>query len=343
MNRLRPRRVIASFALIGLLALGALACNEDNPDHETVTVYSGRNQELIGPILERFTEETGIPVEVRYGGTAEMAATILEEGERGRWDIFIAQDGGALGAVQNSGLFAQLDDELLDRVSDGFRSDEGVWVGLSGRARVVAYNTDRIEPEADLPDSILDFTAPEWRGRIGWAPTNGSFQAWVTALRVTLGEDAAREWLEGVRANQPVEYPNNTSIVEAVAAGEVDVGFVNHYYLFNFLRERGDGFAARNHYTAPGDVGTLINVAGAGIYRDSDAADEATELLRYLLSEEGQTYFAEETFEYPVVAGVPSHADLASLDELEPVDLDLSRLEDIEGTLALLRETGVLP
>ena len=322
-----------------LLSIFAVACGGGG---DSLTVYSGRSQELIGPILDRFAEQSGIEVKVKYAGTAELAATLLEEGDRSPADVYIAQDAGALGAVEAAGLFARLDDAVLDRVSPTFRSPAGRWVGLSGRARTIVYNTEQVDP-AELPQSILDFTDPRWKGRIGWAPTNGSFQAFVTAVRLTHGDDVARQWLQGMKANDPVEYPKNTPIVAAVGAGEIAVGFVNHYYLHRFLAEEGEGFKARNFYTAPGDVGTLINVAGAGIIESSHAKDAANQLLLFLLGREAQRYFTEATYEYPLVDGVEANADLRSIAELEPVQLDLGRLADLEGTLKLLRETGVLP
>ncbi len=336
--RLRPR--VALLLPFVVVLLFTAACGGD--DDQSITVYSGRSEELIGPILERFEAQSGIDVNVRYGGTAELLATLLEEGDRSPADVYIAQDAGALGALESAGRLDELDADLLDRVSPAFRSAAGRWVGISGRARVIVYNTERLDP-GDLPDSILAFTDPKWRGRIGWAPVNGSFQAFVTALRLTQGEDAARDWLEGILANDPIEYPKNTPIVAAVAAGEIDVGFVNHYYLHRFLAEEGEGFGARNAYTAPGDPGTLINVAGAAILSSSDARPQAAQLLVFLLSEEAQRYFTQKTFEYPLIEGVEANADLRSIAELQPVDLDLSRLSDLEGTLDLLRETGVLP
>ena len=325
--------------LLLLAATLANACSGD--DGRSVTIYSGRSEELVAPILERFTQETGIEVRVRYGGTAELAALLLEEGDRSPADVFFAQDAGALGAVEAAGLFAELDDEVLERAQETLRAPSGAWVGVSGRARVVVYNTERLSPE-DLPASILDFTDPQWAGRIGWPPTNGSFQAFVTALRLVEGEEAARGWLEGIQANDPIVYAKNTPTVAAVAAGEVDIGFVNHYYLHRFLAEEGDGFGARNHYTAPGDVGTLINVAGVGILNAADHGDEAAELVAFLLSDTAQRYFADETYEYPVVASVEANADVPSIDELQPLAIDLGRLEDLEATLALMRDVGVL-
>jgi len=336
----RTRLRVMGALVLASLALLATACG-DGTERE-ITVYSGRSEELIGPLLQRFSEETGIDVGVRYAGTASLAALLLEEGDRTAADLFIAQDAGALGAVQRAGMFADLDAAVLDRVPVSYRSPSGQWVGISGRARVIVYNTDEVLPE-DLPVSILDFTSESWDGRIGWAPTNGSFQAWLTALRVAAGDDAARAWLDGIEANGATAYSNNTSIVEAVGRGEVDVGFVNHYYLYRFLAEEGDDFPARNYFTGPGDVGTLVNVAGAGVIADSDAGDEAVELLEFLLSDESQAYLSGENFEYPLVDGVETAVDLRPLSEIVPVAIDLNQLEDLEATLELLQDARVLP
>ena len=323
-----------------MLAVLAASCGDDG--EQRLTIYSGRSPELIGPLLERFTEETGIDVGVRYGSTAQLAALLIEEGDQSPADIFIAQDAGALGAVQAAGLFTDIDDDILERVASTYRSREGQWVGLSGRARVVVYNTEVLDP-SDLPDSILEFTDPKWRGRVAWAPTNGSFQAWVTALRVGEGEDGARAWLEGMRANEAPEFPSNSSIVEAVGRGEVDAGLVNHYYLSRFLAEHGDDFPARNYHAGPGDIGTLVNVAGAGVLKTSEATGAARRFLEFMLSDEAQRYYADTNAEYPLVAGVEGAPGLRSIADLQPPDIDLSDLSDLEGTLRLLRDTGVLP
>jgi iron(III) transport system substrate-binding protein len=305
-----------------------------------ITVYSGRNEDFVGFLFEDFTEATGIEVEVRYGDTAELAATIVEEGENSPADLYFAQDAGALGALQAAGLLTDLPEDVVDVVDPLFRSREGQWVGTTGRVRVIAYNTDLVDA-AELPDSVFDLTDPAWEGRIGWAPTNGSFQAFVSAMRVTEGEDVARDWLEGMLANGAVEFPNNTGIVEAVSRGEVEVGITNHYYLYRFLAEDPD-FPVANHYL-PGDIGGLVNIAGVGVLGSSDSQDAAFELVRYLLSEEVQTYFGQnaDTVEFPVVAGVDA-PDLPSLTEIDPPDVDLSNLDDLQGTLQLLQEVGAL-
>ena len=273
-------------------------------EDRTLTVYSGRSRQLVHPLLETFAEVTGVDIRVKYGGSASTAATLLEEGDNTPADVVFLQDPGSLGSLSSAGMLAQIPQETLDKVDPRFRSPVGQWIGTSGRARTVIYNTEAIDPATDLPPSILDFTAPEWKGRVGWAPRNGSFQAFVTALRLQLGEDAARAWLQGMKNNDAREYPNNVTTVVAAASGEVDVGFVNHYYLERFLVEHGPEFGARNHYIGNGDPGALVLVAGAGILEASDNRQTAEEFIEFLLAEPAQQYFASEIKEYPVSAGV---------------------------------------
>ncbi|MSQ11557.1 MAG: iron ABC transporter substrate-binding protein [Dehalococcoidia bacterium] len=328
-----------------LLAVVALAACVGDEDSGQLTVYSGRAEELVGPIITQFEEDTGVKVQVRYGETAQLAATILEEGKNSPADVFWAQDAGALGAVAKKGLFLELPDSVLERVEKRFRSPKGQWVGITGRARVVAYNTQKLT-EQDLPDSIWGFTEPTWKGRIGWPPTNGSFQAFVTALRVLEGEDRAREWLRGIQANEPKAYRNNTTALLAVAAGEVDVAFVNHYYLYAQLKEQGPSFAARNYSPRAGDAGAMINVAGAGVLKSSKHQDGAVQLLGYMLADKAQRFFAgdspDDAFEYPLAPGIPTHPKLVPLSQLKSPNLVLSDLEDLDGTLEILRELGIL-
>jgi iron(III) transport system substrate-binding protein len=310
-------------------------------DTGTLTIYSGRSETLVGSIIERFEAETGVDVAVKYGDTAELAATILEEADASPADVFFAQDAGALGAIAVAGRFAVLPTAVLDRVATRFRSPDGEWVGVSGRARVAAYDSRAIGDSA-LPASILAFTDPAWKGRLAWAPTNGSFQAFVTALRAVEGEDGARAWLEGILANEPKAYESNDAIIAALAAGEVEVGFVNHYYALRQAAEQGPRFPVDNHFFAGGDPGALVNVAGAGVLSTSANPTAALAFLEFLLADEAQAYFADETFEYPLVAGIEIDERLVPLDELEPPDIDLSSLSDLQGTLELLSEVGIL-
>lgn len=336
---------VAALLATATLAIGFAACGKDegaaDEEGSTLTVYSGREEELVAPLLERFEEETGTSLEVRYGDSAELTATILEEGDNSPADVFFSQDAGALGALQKEGLLAELPGELVGKVDPQFRSVDNRWVGTSGRARVVAYNTEALS-EGDLPDSVLDYTDEEWSGRLGWAPTNASFQAFVTAMRVTEGEDVARAWLEGIVANDPAELPDNEAVRDAVASGEIDVGFVNHYYVAQAREEEGADYPVEVDFPPGGDVGSLVNVAGVGILESSDGEEAALEFARFLLADEAQTFFSEETKEYPLIAGVDADPLVVPLADIEQPDVDLSNLDDLQGTLTLLQEAGAL-
>lgn len=305
-----------------------------------LTVYSAREEALVGPVIEQFQQASGIEVRVKYGSNAELVAAVKEEGPNSPADLFFATDPGALTAIAEQ--LAPLPANVLGAVPVAMRSPDGKWVSISGRARVVAYNTNKLK-EPDLPPSIMDYTDAKWKDRIGWAPTNGSFQAFVTALRVANGEDVARRWLQGIKANNPKDYNNNTAIVQAAANGEIDVGFVNHYYLFRFLQERGESFPVRNSYFKNGDIGGLMLANGLAVLSTAKNAEAAHRFASFMLSPVGQQYFASKTFEYPLIEGVSTSPLLPPLKELKLFELDQIKLGDTQGTLRLLRETGVLP
>jgi iron(III) transport system substrate-binding protein len=306
----------------------------------TLVVYCGRNEELVGALVPEIETATGLTLDVRYGNTAELAAQILEEGDNSPAGLYFGQDAGALGALASEGRLTELPASILDLVEGRFRSPEGYWVGVSGRARVLAYNTETVDVTT-LPASILGLPTTEVGGDIGWAPTNASFQSFVTALRVTEGEDGARSWLEAMVEAGVVAFDGNDAILEAVGSGELAVGLVNHYYLYQARKETPD-IAAENYFFPDGDLGSMINVAGVGVLAGSGQEDAALAITEFLLGEAAQTYFAQETSEYPLAAGVPAIEGLTPLAEIETPDLDLSDLEDLEGTVALLTEVGLI-
>lgn len=331
----RPAAAWAGLVLI-LVSMALAACSRDS----TLVVYSGRSESLVGPVVDLFRDATGIEVDVKYGSTAEIAATLLEEGKNSPADVFFAQDPGGLGAVVD--MLSTLPDDILAPVPAWARSPDGDWVGISGRARVVAYNTDAVGT-SELPDTMEGFADPRWKGRIGWPPSNGSFQAMVTAMRVQWGEERTRDWLSGIVDNEPIAYPKNTPTVAAAATGEVEVGFVNHYYLHRFLQEEGEEFGARNHYLTGGGPGSVVLVAGAGILKTTESRDDAEKFMEFLLSTVAQQYFAAQTFEYPLVDGVAIDGVLPPLSGLQNPDIDMASLADLKGTQALLRDLGIIP
>ena len=307
-----------------------------------MTIYAGRSSNLVESLIDSFAERTGIDVKVKFAGGTAIVSTIVEEGDNTPADVVFMSEPGSLGFLASRGFLAPLPEDLLFKVAPRFRDGRGYWVGTSGRARTVVYNVAKVDPETDLPGSMDGFTDPIWMGRIGWAPRNTPFQAFVTAFRIMRGEHAARAWLKGVQANEPMEYPSNTTTVAAVASGEVDVGFVNHYYVERFLQEEGPDFGARNYFIRGGDPGALILVAGVGTLAGSENKRAAALFIEYLLSKEAQQYVAEQTREYPLAAGVPAPDGLPPLASLEPPELDLGVLADFEATLSMLREEGLL-
>jgi len=324
-----------------------LTAQSDGAANEPVelVVYSGRKESLIGPALDKFTKATGNSVKVKYGSTSGMTALLLEEGDATPADVFIAQDAGALGALAKRQRLKKLPEGVMASVEPRFRSPDGVWIGVTGRARSVAYNTAKMKA-SEMPASIVEFTDPRWKGRVGWAPGNGSFQAFVTAMRHRVGDEATEAWLRGMIANEAVVYPKNSAIVRAVGDGEVDLGFVNHYYLYRFLAE-DPAFPVKNHFLPNGDPGALVNVAGVGLPRQDDQekrkAEAALELVRFMLAEEAQNYFAQSTYEYPLARGISPAGDLIPLGRIETPDMDLGDMDDLEGTLVMLRKVGALP
>ena len=350
---------LAALALLTLAACGGSETSEDTqpasttdasataPDGKdpcetasgSLTVYSGRSEKLVADLFSQFSTDTGIDVEVRYGDSGELAGQILTEGNATPADVFFSQDAGALGAVSEAGLFIELEDSVLNRVAAMYRSESNNWVGTSGRARVVIFNPTLV---ATPPTSIDELIDPQWKGKIGFAPTNASWQSFVTALRVLRGEDDARVWLEAFAANKPVAYEKNGAVRDAVNAGEVPLGLVNHYYLYEKIAAEGaENVVAQNQYL-PGDIGGLVNVAGIGALENSDNPEASQCLASYLVSDSAQKFFVEKSFEYPLVDGIVPYEGLPTLAELDPPSIDLSDLQSIAETQELLNDVGLL-
>lgn len=335
-----------ALALAGALALSSCSgaapapSGADAAPERTLTVYSGRDEELVAPLIEQFEEASGIDVEVRYAGSTELAAQILEEGDRTPAQVFLSQDSGSLGALDAEGLLATLPADITSTVPAEYTSTDGSWVGLTGRARVIAYDSETYTAD-QIPADVWELTKPEWNGKVAIAPSNASFQAFVTALRVDEGEDRAREWVEAMVANGVQRYAKNGEILEAVNTGVVPLGLLNHYY---WARSEQDPTTLRAQlkFGEPGSVSALVNVTGAGVLAGSAESTEAQEFIAFLVSTPAQEYFAEETFEYPLVDGVASPAGVPPLSELGGADIDLAQLSSVQQTVDLLTATGLL-
>lgn len=348
MNRSRTRLALIATVAASAIALSACAGDAESTSNgsdedRSLIVYSGRDESLIGPIIEKFEEESGIEVKVRYANSIEMAAQLLEEGERTPAQVFLSQEAGALGELANADLLAPLPEEITGAVAPQYSAADDSWVALTGRARVLLYDSESVS-EDEVPSDVHALTEPEWQGRVGFAPTNASFQSFVTAMRVLEGEDVAEEWLTGMIDNDTEVFDRNGPIVEAVNTGALDVGLVNHYYWVVAAAEAGgpESMRAQLKFGEPGTVSALVNVTGAGVLASAEDSDEAQEFVEYLVSEQAQEHFVEEAGEYSLLPDGPSPADVPSLDELDGPDLDFSELADLDGTLELLQKVGLL-
>ena len=307
-----------------------------------VTVYSGRTENLIRPVLDAFACEAGVSVAVRWGSSTELALLMAEEGDRTAADIFLSRSPGPVGFLESQGLLGTIEPAVLDLVEPQNHSASGTWVGFSGRKRVLVYNVDSYMAE-DLPQSVFDLTDERFRGEVAIPATNGSFVDWFTVFRDQYGSDVAAGWLADMVDNDARYYPNNRSIVEAAGRGEIEMGLVNHYYQYQEAAAAGDSHRASNWDLADDDIGSLLIITAATVTAASDKNDEATELLRYLLGESAQRYFSEETFEYPLAAGVQPVDILPPLNALEIGSVDFDALGGgFAETTAIIEASGIL-
>jgi iron(III) transport system substrate-binding protein len=330
----KKKKRYAALALALLIALSGCAPTTSD-SAESITIYSGRSETLITELLGTFTEETGIEVNVRYGDSAELAAQILEEGSNVQADVFFSQDAGALGALAKEGLTRSLPKDITDLVDASYKSNDSQWVGVSGRARVLVVNPEKV---TKVPTSYKDLMDPIWKGRIAIAPTNASFQAFITAVRVIDGEQAAQDFLAAMKVNA-VLFEKNGLILQAVDDGVVDAGLINHYYWFELENEIGAGnMKSELVWFEDQDAGNLINVAGAAVLSDNPSANV---FVKWLLGDTAQNYFVERTREYSLT-GVPEVAGLKPFGEIKAPKIDLSDLDSLAETLELIRKAGLL-
>jgi iron(III) transport system substrate-binding protein len=332
--------VVAVAALIAALTVVTAAATA--PGQTTsLTIYSGREERLVKPIMDRFTRETGLQLNVRYASSTALATQLVEEGRNSPADVYWSQEPGTLGLVAARGLLKRLPQATVGKVPSRFSTRSRRWVGTSGRSRVLVYNTQRV-PAQQLPSSVWQLTNVRWNGKIGVAPTNASFQTFLGATIHLHGEARVRTWLRGLEANGVKFFANNTAVVQAVARGDIDVGLVNHYYLYNVLAET-PGLPIRNHWFRAGDPGNLVLAAGAGIVAATEKDASAQRFVDFLLSKTGQRMIARGpgAAEYPLIAGVPRRPGLRALSTIKGPKYNLGRLSaDITPAVRLLLEVG---
>ena len=307
-------------------------------------VYSGRGEFLVGQLLDFIRERNpDLDLRVRYGTAADLANQIRTEGQSTPADVFFTVNAGILGLLAGDDRLTPLPDDVLGLGREGYQHPEGLWIGTSGRVRSLPFNTEALSA-SDLPDDVMAFPEQDQlRGQLGWAVTYGSFQGFITVMRILNGEEATKEWLRGMVDLDIQEYSSEFRVAQAIADGEIRTGFTNHYYPVRVLDARPD--APLDITFTEGDAGSFFNVAGAGVVDASDQPDLAANFVRHLLSAEAQDYFARSaTFEYPMIPEVEPIDRLPGFDELNPPDLDLAEFAraDINETIDLMQDVGVL-
>jgi iron(III) transport system substrate-binding protein len=335
----KPAALVAALMMLSLVTGCSSSTNEQATEVSELTIYSGRSEEFIAPFFANWQATTGIKLNVRYGDSAELSAQILEEGNNSPADLFLSQDAGSLGAISQAGLFMTLPDDVATSIPAEFVAVNREWVGITGRARVFAYAPDRVKV---LPTSVTDLVKPIYRNQIGIAPTNASFQAFLTALIENKGNGFAKAWLEDMQANGVKIYLKNSAIVEAIDKGEILMGLTNHYYIWEVSEALGRAINVKNGFFAPGDLGNLINVSGAGILKTSAKQKAAQDLINYLTSATAQEKFVTDTHEYSLIQGATPPTDLPALDAIGAPSIDLRTLNNIKATQDLLIQVGLL-
>jgi iron(III) transport system substrate-binding protein len=344
----QPARLLAALLVFASVFIAGCGFNTEDsgggsnePETEGITLYSGRIPAAIGPAVDMYEAKEDLDVQVRFAETADLAATLVEEGDASPADVFFAQEPGAIAAVAEAGLLTELPQDIVDSVEPRFRDPEGRWVGVTGRARVIAYNRDVVE-ESELPPSPFGLTAPEWKDRVGWSPATSSMQEYVTALRAKYGDERTRQWLEEMVDNGAVAFPDNVTIRDAIANGEIDVGLINHYYVAQGIAEGGPDYPV-GVYFPPGGLGSLMLLTSVGVLESSDRKEEAFDFVRSLLGAESQAFFTSSSKEYPLARGVAPDPSLSvPIEDIPASDSDLVDLKELQATIDLMKESGAL-
>jgi iron(III) transport system substrate-binding protein len=342
---LRSRRTILSCLLLLLaagLVHGFLIPSAQAAD--PLTIYSGRSERLIKPVLDAFTATTGIQIELLSSGSTELVNRLKAEGDRTPADLLITNDAGTLELARAAGLLHPLNMREVDRaIPPQFRAPDNAWVGLSGRFWIVVYNRTMVQP--DQVKSILDLADPKWKDKIA-IPNSGSeyLQAGVSVIRSVHGDEKTRQFLQGLKANAGSQvYQKSSQIVDAVAKGQVAMGIVNHYYVYRYLVAQPEApIAVLMPDQQEGGMGAIMNVAGVGIIKSTKHLDSAKLLVEFLVAQAGQKLFAELDKEYPLHQDVKADPALVERKSFRVAQVPLSKLAELrEPTLALIEQVGL--
>ncbi|MDH5803298.1 MAG: extracellular solute-binding protein, partial [Gammaproteobacteria bacterium] len=294
---------------------------------DTLTVFSGRSDKFVKPVIEHFTQETGIQVQLHSGKSTGLLNKLRTEGKRTQADLFLSNDAGTLQKGSDLGLFAILPDSALEPIPSNYAAKDKTWVGLSARARVLVVNSK--SKSAKAVQSVFDLAKPEFKNKLAITnSTNESYIAGATVYMLAAGKKRTQAWLEGMKSNVDGKvFDKHSKIVKAVASGKKSIGLVNHYYVYRHLAKHPkDPVSVLIPDQGKDGMGVAWNVAGIAISKHSKKKQLAQKLVEYLVSEQGQQQFAEENREYPTRKGVAASAEVPAAGSYKVADIPMYQL-----------------
>src|SRR6478736_3376059 len=331
--------VLAFVLLVSLLTHADVVLAADK-----LTVYSGRAERLIKPVLDEFTAKSGVQVDLLSSGTTELVNRLKAEGDRTVADVFLTNDAGSLEQARAAGILRPLNMREVDRaIPPQFRAPDNAWIGPSGRFWIIVYNKTLVKP--DELKSLLDLADPKWKGKLA-IPNAGSeyLQAGVSVIRASHGDARTKELLLGLKDNAGAQvYQKSSQIVEAVAKGQASLGIVNHYYIYRHLAAQPTApIAAFMPDQQESGMGAIMNVAGVGIVRSTKHLESAKLLVEFLVAQAGQKLFADLDKEYPLHPEVKADPALVERKNFRAAQVPLTRLAELrEPTLTLIEQVGL--
>lgn len=352
MNINRGTRQLALGASIVTVLVGMTAGCGSKPEQPSqpaaageLTLYSAQHTQTTKALVEGFTKQTGIKVNVVPGDEATTVAKIEQEGDKSPADVVYTENSPWLAQLDQKGLLAKVDDAARSAVPKADSAASGNWVGVSGRITGITYNPDKV-PAAQLPHSILDLAGPQWKDKIEIAPSETDFWPVVSSVLHAKGKDATLAWLNGLKANAGANdnVPSNENLAADINQGNTGLGVLNSYYFYRLKKEVGDSAVKSQFaYFADKDPGYVENISGAAVLKSSKNQPAAQKFLDFLTSRSGQTIIATgDSFEYPLADGVAANPELKPRDQLAPVDFSVAELGTGEDAKALLQQAQLL-
>ena len=320
------------------LACIALASISTFANADTVTVYSARNEQLLKPILDRYSKESGTEIKLLTANEGALLARLNAEGASTPADVLITVDAGNLWLAAQQGQLRALNSSVLQKnIPAHLRDPDNQWFGLSVRARTIVYSKSAVR--ASELSSYEDLAQPKWKGRLCLRTSKKVYNQSLIAMMITeLGEAKTEEIVRGWVANlATTPFPDDTSLLKAIAAGQCQVGIVNTYYLGRILVKEPD-FPVALFWANQSGSGTHVNVSGAGITKHAKNPVGAQKLIEYLSMETAQSFYVDEDLEFPANPKVKPNSIVKDWGNFKPNLLNVSKAGELQAAATKLMD-----